>query len=626
MEKRFTFKDFLVFTSFTILAVLILLGMYMVDRQWLVMSEMKDILQGQSKDIRQLNSQLAALKRQIGEGRQVAFLQDSNSDKVTDEAADAFARAKIAAKQPDYATGDWFVRAFGVSVKTITPFISQDAYASRVQEYVLETLLQRNPDTLEWQGLIAQSWEVSEDGSVYRFKLRDDVFFSDGEPLTAEDVAFTFNFIMDDKIAAPRLRAYYNKIAKVEAESQQQVVFYFKEPYFNSLALAGSLEILPKHFYADYLDKPETYNQSRGLLLGSGPYRLKNPKTWSSDLGFIELVRNTRYWGDVEPSFDGLLWKIIENDSARLTTFRNGEIDVYGAQPSEFLPLKQEPDIKETANTFEYMSPTAGYSYIGWNQERKGKPTLFADTKVRQAMTYLTDREKIIKEIMQGYAEVAVSPFSPRSKQHTPALEPRPFNLNKAKALLKEAGFELRDQSGILKNSAGEPFEFELVYFQDSDNTKKIVLFLKDAYARAGIRLIPKPTEWSVMMELMDQRDFDAITLGWTSGIEIDVFQMLHSSQTADKGDNFVNFKNTEFDDLIERARHTVIESERMPLWQAAEKVLYREQPYTFLMRGKSLGFIDKRIKNVQQTNIGLNIGITPLEIYVPLAEQKRTN
>ncbi len=192
--------------------------------------------------------------------------------------------------------------------------------------------------------------------------------------------------------------------------------------------------------------------------------------------------------------------------------------------------------------------------------------------------------------------------------------------------MLKEAGFELRDQSGILKNSAGEPFEFELVYFQDSDNTKKIVLFLKDAYARAGIRLIPKPTEWSVMMELMDQRDFDAITLGWTSGIEIDVFQMLHSSQTADKGDNFVNFKNTEFDDLIERARHTVIESERMPLWQAAEKVLYREQPYTFLMRGKSLGFIDKRIKNVQQTNIGLNIGITPLEIYVPLAEQKRTN
>ena len=105
MEKRFTFKDFLFFASFAILAILILLGMYMVDRQWLAMSEMKNILQGQSKDIRQLNSQLATFKRQIDQAQQADFLHNLKNSEVVETAADAFSRAKVAVKQPDYATG-----------------------------------------------------------------------------------------------------------------------------------------------------------------------------------------------------------------------------------------------------------------------------------------------------------------------------------------------------------------------------------------------------------------------------------------------------------------------------------------------------------------------------------------
>ncbi len=123
-------------------------------------------------------------------------------------------RAKIASEQADYAQGDWSVNALGSGLKTITPLVSTDADASDIQSYILETLMTRDPDTLEYTGLIAKDWTISEDGLVITFRLRDDVYFSDGEPLDSSDVVFTFDFIMNEKIQAPRHRAYLEKIAK----------------------------------------------------------------------------------------------------------------------------------------------------------------------------------------------------------------------------------------------------------------------------------------------------------------------------------------------------------------------------------------------------------------------------
>ncbi|HHM05921.1 MAG TPA: ABC transporter substrate-binding protein [Gammaproteobacteria bacterium] len=624
MERRFTFKDFFLFTYLTVLLAVIVLAMYQVDRQWLKMGEMAGTLHEQARDLRELRGLVQGLDQRLKNGA-VAAAAGSGGGAEADAVPGAFRRARQAISQSDYQPGDWLVQAFGLNLKTITPLISSDAYAAQVQSYVQESLLSRDPDTLEWVGLIARDWQVSEDGLTFTFQLREDVTFSDGVPLTAADVVFTFDFIMNPAIAAPRERAYYQKIASVTATGPYEVVFKFKEPYFNSLALAGGLAIMPRHFYEPYLAEPETFNQSKGLLLGSGPYRLKDPRSWTPDQGLVELERNPRYWAPVQPPFERLLWKVIANDAARLTTYRNGDIDAYGARPREYQKLLDDESLMARSHHFEYMSPTAGYSYIGWNQRRNGQPTLFADKRVRQAMTYLTDRERIIREIMLGYAEVAVSPFSPRSPQHDPALAPRQFNLDKARQLLQAAGFEDRDGDGVLENAAGRRFEFELVFFQDNEDTRRIVLFLKDLYARAGIVLKPKPTEWSVMLDLINKQDLDAITLGWTSGVEIDVYQMFHSSQAVPGGDNFVNYQNPDFDQAIEQARATVDKSARMPLWRRAEGFLFEDQPYTFLMRRKSLTFIDHRFRNLEITPLGLNFGFVPIEIYVPGARQKYT-
>ena len=637
MEKRFTLKDFFLFAAIASVLVALLVAMYMIDRQWIMMSKMRATMQEQAEDLRALRGDLKALGQRVESAAfapppaATAQTAPPSGSQIAPAAARqagpaepaVFERALAATRLTEYAPGDWLVRAFGVGLSTITPLISQDVYASNVQSYVQESLLSRNPDTLEWEGLVARSWEISEDGLTIAFQLRDGVTFSDGRALTADDVAFTFAFIMNEAIAAPRSRAYLEKLESVEAISPLEVVFRFREPYFNALALAGGMAVMPRHFYEPYLQEPATFNESKGLLLGSGPYRLADPKSWTPDLGIVELERNPRYWGPATPSFNRILWRVIENDSARLTTFRNRDIDSYTARPREYQGLRDDAALVEQARSFEFMNAVAGYSYIGWNQRRGGEPTRFADRRVRQAMTWLTDRTRIIDEIMLGYAEPAVSPFSPRSPQHDPAIEPRAFDPDKATALLAEAGYADRDGDGVLEDDAGEPFEFELVYYQENEDTERMVLFLKDLYARAGVHLKPMPAEWPVMLDLLGKRDYDAITLGWTSGVETDVYQMFHGSQTEDGGDNFVHFRHSEFDRLVDRARATVREEERMPLWQAVERIFHEEQPYTFLMRRKTLAFVDRRIRNLGVTKLGLNLGFVPVEIFTASAQQR---
>ncbi len=622
MQKRFSSKDFILYVFLTIIIFLLLLAMYQVDRQWDKLSKLEQSFSGQSRDIGFLRSTLAGLESKIEQGALVSRIASGNM-KEEDVVPESFKRAYDATQKEDYASGDWKTNSFTSTLKTLTPLVANDGDSSSVHNYVLESLITRNPDTLEQIGLLAKSWSISDDGLVITFKLHENIVFSDGEPMTSEDVVFTFDFTFNKDIKAPASQAFYEPIESVKATGKYEVVFTFKRPYFEALGMAGGMEILPKHFYKKYLTDIESFNTSKGLLLGSGPYKLPDPENWSSDQGGVDLVRNSRYWGAVQPPYDKIVWRVIENASARLTTYRNGDLDAYGARPVEYKKLKEDKQIIDISHNFEYMPPTVGYSYLAWNQLKDGKKTIFADKRIRQAMTYLTDREKINEDIYLGYAEVAMSPFSPRSKQHDKSLSPRKPDLQKALALLKEAGFEDRNGDDVLENSDGEDFEFGLTYFQGNEDTGRTVLLLKDMYARAGIKLVPKPTEWPVMIEMLNKKTFDVITLGWTSGLETDIYQMFHSSQSKTDGNNFISYKSDALDKIIEEARVIVDEEKRMPVWQKAEAIFYEDQPYTFLKRSKSLVFINNRFQNLHMTGLGLNSSFMPLETYVPKKAQK---
>jgi len=642
MKKTFTSKDFLLIGLMILLVVLLLLSMNQVDRQWIKLSTMENTLAEQSKDVSALRGSISTLQQKIvnmrvvsaqpvasnsvasAEVSKAAGKSKTNAQSELDAIPDSFKEAYKATKMKDYAQGGWFIDSFSNTLQTVTPLVATDAYASAVHSHVLESLLTRDPDTLKWQGKLAKSWQISDDGLTITFKLRDDVVFSDGEPFDSKDVVFTFNFIMNEKIKAPSLRAYYKQISSVKALNKYEVEFIFEKPYFKALAFSGGMDILSKHFYEPYLKNPEEFNKSKGLLIGTGPYRLIDPKNWKTDQDNIELVRNNRYWGPVQPSFDRFMWRIIQNDSARLTTFRNGDIDLYsGAQPIDFEKLKDDKQLNGISTRFNYVSPSNGYGYIGWNQKLDGKATRFADKRVRQAMTWLIDKQKIADDVYLGYRTPAVSPFGDISPQHDSALKYRGQDIAKGKALLKEAGFEDRDGDGVIEDKDGKPFEFELIFFGNNESSKRMVLLLKDMYARAGIKLKPIPSEWPVMLEHLDKKDFQAITLGWGGTIESDLYQIFHSDQIKE-GDNRTSYVSKELDKIIEEARRETNEAKRMVIWHKAERILYEELPYTFLVRGKTIGFINKRIKNVHMTTSGLNAGGT--DNYIPKALQKHSN
>jgi peptide/nickel transport system substrate-binding protein len=447
--------------------------------------------------------------------------------------------------------------------------------------------------------------------------MRPGVRFSDGQPLTADDVVFSYEFIMNPAIAAPRARAYYSKIARVEKTAEDEVTFIYEEPYFLAFELAAGMDIMPRHFYGRF--EPEQFNQSLGLLLGSGPYRLEDPEAWRPGQ-LIQLVRNERYWG-VPPAFDRLVYREITHDIARMQAFRNGDTDQFGATPEQYIDMIRDQNLLARTHQFEYQNPIGGYRYIAWNQRQGEKPTRFADKRVRQALTMLLDRQRLIDEVMLGYAVLSTGPFNPLSRQFNPDIEPWPHDVARAEALLAEAGF-VRGRDGVLRGSDGQPFRFRLTYPSGSANYERMVLLVKDSFARAGIVVDPDPLEWAVFTDRLNNRNFDAITLGWTSGIETDIYQMFHSDLIADQGDNFISYRSPELDSLIEQARRTVKEDERMPLWRRAHAVLHEDQPYTFLFFGKTLRFIDKRISNIEPVKLGLN---PTVEWFVPRDQQRWT-
>jgi peptide/nickel transport system substrate-binding protein len=263
------------------------------------------------------------------------------------------------------------------------------------------------------------------------------------------------------------------------------------------------------------------------------------------------------------------------------------------------------PEVVRHTQHYEYNTPLSGYDFIGWNEMRNGKPTRFADKRLRLAMTLLIDRSRIAKEILLGYATVADGPFYAQSKQHMPGMKPWPYDPANGKAILAQLGYKLVNSQ--LVGPDGQSFHFKLTYPSGSPTIERIVLFIRDELADAGIAMDPDPLDWSVFSQRMNDRDFDAITLAWTGDVEDDPYQIFDSSQIKNQGDNFVSYKNPEADHLIEKARRIVDESKRMPMWQRVDQILHDDQPYTFLFNMKSLVFVDGRVKNVQVLPLGLN-------------------
>ncbi|MEM1027325.1 MAG: ABC transporter substrate-binding protein [Planctomycetota bacterium] len=596
---------------------------------------------------------------------------------------DPFDELRAIKTNDDYAEGDWVVDAFSVNVAKLTPFISRDFYGAVVQSYVVESLAGRDPDTLEWSPQLARTWKsednleawqayvdarmavplireeieaepgyaeaeteeqranytdqrleegrrlddvVSEANCppaiVLTFSLRRGVTFSDGEPLTADDVVFTYDLVMHPRIDSAIYRNEYGlKFKTVRALDEYTVEFAFKKPFFDAFQEAAAFRVLPEHFYGPLDDAQiDRINTLPGLLMGSGPYKVTyGPTDWVPGRQII-LERNERYWGERTPA-DRLVFKEITDDVARLTAFRNGDIDLfYRAVPEQYIEYLKDEELVARSQSVEAFRPNDGYGWIAWNQVKNGKPTPFADKRVRRAMTMLIDRQRIIDKGLYGYGLIPSGPFNPLSPQYNPDIEPLPYDVSQAKALLAEAGYIDRDGDGVVESKDGVPLRFKHTFPSSGNFWNTVSLVLKDSLAEAGVLLELDPLEWSVFSEKVRSSDYDAISMAWGANIETDIHHAFHSSNIGNGANNFPSYTNPEVDALIERARVTLDEEERMAIWRQVHAILNEDQPYTFLYVRKFLTFADGRFANFHETMMGVSDRST---WYVPPAIQK---
>ena len=518
-------------------------------------------------------------------------------------AVDAAAQTSSPLVEESPAIGDTLVRRLGAEPSTLNPILSTDAFASEIFSNIGESLLTRDYTTLDLTPELAESWEVSPDHLEYVFRLRKDVFWHDGIPFTAEDVRFSYERVLDPSVDAAHLRNYYQDVSRLEVIDPYTVRFVYRKPYFRALEICGSLPLVPEHVYREGDFNNHPMNRTP---LGTGPYRFQSWRTGKE----IVLQRNPRYWG--KPVFvDRIAFRLITDSTVSLQVLKKREMDWMGLTPLQWVRQTGSERFNQNFAKMKFYEPY--YSYIGWNSKRP----FFQDRRVRTALTHLVDRRKILDRLLFGMGVVVSGTFYVNSPEYNHFIEPLPYDPQRARQLLSEAGWVDRDGDGILDRD-GAPFHFEFLISSGSSFADQLATMLKEDLFRVGIVLEIRKLEWAVFIQQIQDRKFDAVTLGWSLSVESDPYQLWHSTQ-AQSGSNFVGFRNEEADRIIEDARVTFEREKRIALYHRFHEILHEEQPYTFLFCTESLVALDRRFRNVRIYPLGL----FPREWFVPVVLQR---
>jgi peptide/nickel transport system substrate-binding protein len=476
---------------------------------------------------------------------------------------------------------------------TLNPFTSTDAYSGAINQLVYESLLDRDYDTLAIIPQLAERWEISPDKMRYRFYLKKGVLWSDGVELTADDVVYSFNTMKDPKVACAHLKVYYIDVKSVRKIDRYAVEFFYSKLSYLALSNCGGLQIIPKHIFEDGTDF-NTHKNNR-YPIGTGPYKFDR---WDTGKNVV-LVRNELY-RDKKPEIRKVVYRIIQDQSVALQMLKKGDIDEMELREIEWVRQTGSKKFNENYYKLKYYVPI--YAYIGWNSARE----FFKDRRVRRAMTQLINRKAILDKLRFGIGEIVTGPFYLFGENYNKKLKPWPYDPERARQLLKEAGWADHDGDGIIDKN-GKKFSFTFIIPSESKFGERLGSIMKEDFAKVGIQVDISRFEWAVFLNKIQSRDFDATTLRWSGGYDEDPYQVWHSSQIKG-GSNYVGFSNREADRLIEKARQEFDAKKRIKMYHRFHEILHNEQPYTFLYATPNLVVVSKRFLNVREHKRGLNL------------------
>lgn len=508
----------------------------------------------------------------------------------------------------------------------LIPVNSTGASSTYIQEHIFQTLLQIDPETYEYSGLIAvdrPTIELIEEGEFaggmkLMYELRPEAVWDNGTPITAYDYVSTIKSILNPKTDCEPLKPYYDWVGDIviDEENPKKFTIYSKSTYMLIEEFSGYW-VQPEYVYdpdqimrkfsirdlntaekraalkgnADIIKFAENFNSEKyqreqGYVTGSGAYTFEGWETGQR----IVLKRKENWWGDKittgEPGFaqhpEKIIYQIINDQTTATTAMKDEGLDLMrGIKPKDFIDLQEN---KGFTSKFNLSTPTMfSYYYLGFNTKN---PKL-SDAKVRQALSHAVNKEQIIDVIYYGLAEPTTGPVHPSKSHYNKNISDYEFNLDKAKAMLNEAGWTDSDGNGILdKNINGELVQMELdfKYNAGNDIRKNIGLLFQEDAKKIGVKINITAKEWSVYLDELDHHDFEIACAAWVFGPSMsDPKQTWHTESSVEGGSNYVSFGNARSDELIDNLRMEYDEAKRIEMYKELQQIIHDEAPYCFL-------------------------------------------
>jgi len=455
----------------------------------------------------------------------------------------------------------------------LNPILAQDSASSEINSFVFNGLIKYDRNLQNFVGELAESWKVKEGPEpVITFHLRKGVLWHDGKEFTAHDVKFTYDKIMDEKTNTVR-RSSYELVKEAKVLDPYTFEVTYKQPFSPGLESWG-MGVIPKHLLEKEDINTTSFNRRP---IGTGPFRFIE---WVTDEKIV-VEANPQYF-EGRPHLNQIVYRIIPETALSEMEVLTRGIDYSGVFPQQFRRMSQVSFLKT------YSQPSLGYTYIGYNL----KNPLFQDRRVRLALTHAINREEIVQYVLYGLGTVATGPFPNHLWYCNPHVKPIPYDPQKARELLAEAGW--KDKDGILVKD-GKPFKFTLITNSGNDTRRDVGVLVQRQLHELGIDVTFELYEWSVFLkDFVNAKHFDACILGWGLSVDPDAYEIWHSSQ-IEKGFNTISYQNFDVDRLLEEGRKEYDIEKRKQIYWRIHELIAEDQPYTFLYVPLGISVLQKK-------------------------------
>jgi peptide/nickel transport system substrate-binding protein len=461
------------------------------------------------------------------------------------------------------------------------------------QQYVnLMTLVEFDED-LQPKPYLARSWEISGDQSEMTFYLRDDVYWHDGEPTTAHDVAFTYRTVNNPEsffFNPGWFLPYRPGEEGVEVLDSLTIKFRF-QPHADALEIWRSVAILPEHLLGDVPTAELATHPYGGVCpIGNGPFRFVSRSPGESWVFEANPAFPQGLGG--RPYLDRYVYRYIPDHSTLLAELLTGGLDVFVQMlPNQAETVEEHPDLELWA--FDYPA----FFFIAWNSRT---PEL-SDVRVRRALTLGMNREQLIQGVQLGGATLLNGSLPPTHWAFDPSqADSLGFDPEEARRLLDEAGWVDRDGDGVRENDEGRPLELDVVYNQNQER-EQVAEILRVQLQDIGVELVPQVLEFATFGAVITspEREFDGALVTLETGFRIDDRDLFHS-EVVDGPLAFSGTKDPELDRYLDTLSLIPDRSDALPVWREYQLRLMELQPYTFLYSAFRRDGVSKRLRDAE--------------------------